>query len=379
MKRLIAILAAISLLAFGLVIRQNVTAVSQTVCIPAPSGLVAWWPGDGNANDIAGGRHGVPVNGATFGPGLVAQAFSFNGASWVEVPDDPVWTLGTNDFTIDLWVNFNGLGGRDPFIGHDDGGGEQNKWIFWYDAGGHDKLGGVPALRFHINSPHPNPIPFPHDTVVAPWNPVLGRWYHVAVTRSGNTYTLYIDGSQAATDTSTFSIPDPSVSLTIGRAEGFALNGLVDEVEIHSRALSAQEIFEIFAAGAAGKCKGAATVSIDIKPGNDPNSINCRNQNGVIPVAILTTRIAAGESSDFDATTVDPLTVRFGRNGSEAAEAHNRGHIEDVDGDSDLDLMLHFRIGQTGIQCGDTSANLTGRTFDNRQIRGSDSIRTVGN
>lgn len=117
-------------------------------CISPPSSLVAWWPGDGNANDLAGGRHGTSMNGATFGPGLVAQAFSFNGSSWVEVPDDPVWTLGARDFTIDLWANFNGLSGRDPLISHDDGGGGQNKWIFWYDARGHDKLLNVPALRF---------------------------------------------------------------------------------------------------------------------------------------------------------------------------------------------------------------------------------------
>jgi uncharacterized repeat protein (TIGR01451 family) len=241
--------------------------------VPPPSDLVAWWPGDGNANDILGGRHGTPANGAAFGPGHVAQAFSFNGASWVEVPDDPIWTSGANDFTIDLWVNFNGLSGRDPFIGHDDGSGEQNKWIFWYDAAGHDKLGGVPALRFHINSPHPSPVPFPHDTVVAPWNPMLGRWYHVAVTRSGNTYTLYIDGSQAATDTSAFSIPDPGVPLTIGRAEGFTLNGSVDEVEIHSRALSAQEIFQVFAAGSAGKCKATTGADLVITKTVAPNLV----------------------------------------------------------------------------------------------------------
>ena len=88
-------------------------------------------------------------------------------------------------------------------IAHDNAGGEQNKWIFWYDALGHDKQPAVPALRFHINSPHPAPVPFPHDTVVAPWSPVLGRWYHVAVTRSGITYMLYIGGAQVATDTRT--------------------------------------------------------------------------------------------------------------------------------------------------------------------------------
>jgi len=109
-------------------------------------------------------------------------------------------------------------------------------------------------------------------------------------------------------------------------------------------------------------------VAIDIKPDEFPNSINPRSRE-VIPVAILTT-------DTFDATTVDPLSITFGPNG--AIEAHGRGHIEDVDGDGDDDLVLHFRIQETGIQCGDTSASLTGTTFSGFAIEGSDSIQTVG-
>ena len=109
------------------------------------------------------------------------------------------------------------------------------------------------------------------------------------------------------------------------------------------------------------------TVTIDIKPGNTPNSINPgSNQN--IPVAVLTTET-------FDATQVDPLTVVFGP--GEAAESHGRSHIEDVDGDGDADLVLHFRVRESGIQCGDTVATISGETFDGRPITGSDAIRTV--
>lgn len=113
---------------------------------------------------------------------------------------------------------------------------------------------------------------------------------------------------------------------------------------------------------------------IDIKPASEQNSINIRPK-GVISVAILSTNLADGESANFDATTVDPLSVEFGP--TDALEAHGRGHIEDVDKDGDLDLLLHFRTQEAGIKCGDAFASLSGQTFDDVPILGSDSIKTV--
>ncbi len=116
-------------------------------------------------------------------------------------------------------------------------------------------------------------------------------------------------------------------------------------------------------------------VDIDIKPESYPNSINLRSK-GVIPVAILSTNTAAGEAVDFDATQVDATTVRFGPNGT--GIVHSSGHIGDVDGDSHMDLVVHFITQATGISCGETSASLTGETFGGQAIEGTDSIRTVG-
>lgn len=112
----------------------------------------------------------------------------------------------------------------------------------------------------------------------------------------------------------------------------------------------------------------AKPVAIDIKPGSLPNSVNPKSK-GVIPVAILTT-------DTFDAASVDPATVRFGKTGTEAPPVHSA--LEDVDGDRDTDLIFHFNTQATGIQCGDTSASLTGKTFDGQMIEGADSIKTAG-
>ena len=115
-------------------------------------------------------------------------------------------------------------------------------------------------------------------------------------------------------------------------------------------------------------------VPLDIKPGSDPNSINCNNHNGVIPVAILTTE-------DFDATTVDHTTVTF-EGGSEThvnrTSGEPRRHEEDVDDDGDTDLVFHFRLLNTNLTCDSTEGTLTGETFDGMAIEGVDSVRVVG-
>ena len=119
---------------------------------------------------------------------------------------------------------------------------------------------------------------------------------------------------------------------------------------------------------------GTPAVMVDIKPGQWPNVIPLRSR-GNLTVALLTTRIAAGEGVDFEAATVDLGSVRFGPAG--APESHGQGHFQDVDGDGDEDLVMHFRIPATGIAPGDTVATLTGQTVAGQGFQGSDAIITM--
>ncbi len=84
----------------------------------------------------------------------------------------------------------------------------------------------------------------------------------------------------------------------------------------------------------------AITVTMDIIPDSSKNQINIKSK-GVVPVAILS-------SVSFDATKIQLDTIEFGP--GKAKESHSKLHIEDVNGDGLLDVMLHFdtqKIQQT--------------------------------
>lgn len=104
-------------------------------------------------------------------------------------------------------------------------------------------------------------------------------------------------------------------------------------------------------------------LTIDIKPGGYPNSINVGSK-GVVPVAILTTE-------EFDAATVDPATVLF------AGASPLRWAWEDVDYDGDVDLLLQFKTQELNLTEGSTEATLTGYTFDELPVQGSDTVNIV--
>ena len=67
-------------------------------CSAPPSGLVTWWNGDGNANDIVGANNGTLINGTSFAPGKVGQAFSLDGVDdYVEIPHSESLNFGPID------------------------------------------------------------------------------------------------------------------------------------------------------------------------------------------------------------------------------------------------------------------------------------------
>jgi len=114
-------------------------------------------------------------------------------------------------------------------------------------------------------------------------------------------------------------------------------------------------------------------MKINVRPHGFPNPINL---NTDATLAALTTR--AGEYGlplAFDATKIDPLSVRWGvrtnlfnvANPTGASEMHAQGHLNDdyeldeTTRDGDLDMDLHFKPSLSGLKVGDTEACLKGK------------------
>ncbi|MFB6300241.1 MAG: PKD domain-containing protein [Halobacteriales archaeon] len=136
--------------------------------------------------------------------------------------------------------------------------------------------------------------------------------------------------------------------------------------------------------GASDTCKLTFTVwiavEINIKPGSDPNAVNCKKKGGT-PVAVLTT-------DDFDATRVDPSSLRFGApsdviGGGGAGIIHEGGHFEDAkpdhgSKDGDTDFVGHFHTPDTGFDGTQDTGRLEGETQDGIPLVGTDSVKLVG-
>jgi|GEM_PF-619849 len=210
-------------------------------CVPPPSGMVGWWPGDGNANDIVGGNNGTPVNGAGFAPGIVGQAFSFNGANQtVTVPSSPSLSFGTTSpLTVELWAYRTSSADPMHLVGKRNACGDLNYQMAV-------NMGTGEGLCFGDGD---------GNEVASGLDLPINTWTHLAGTFDGTNFRLYVNGVLTATQAGTLG-PVNSVPLEIGGSGTCPMfAGLIDELSIYDRALSSDEVAAIYSAGTFGKCK----------------------------------------------------------------------------------------------------------------------------
>ena len=111
-------------------------------------------------------------------------------------------------------------------------------------------------------------------------------------------------------------------------------------------------------------------ISIDIKPGSYPNSINPSNLWN-IPVAIIST-------PEFHAVEmINPNSLTFGPTGDEQSLGFCNTKGEDINADGILDLVCHFITLNAHFKCGDNAGTLRGETVDGTPVEGVDSVTII--
>lgn len=208
-------------------------------------GPIGYWPFDGNANDAAG-----TVNGSTagsFASGKIGQAVWLDGSQGVNLgsPSLAGWGI-TNQMTVALWVNQASRAGTQAIFA-------KGMW-----AGNITAISTLVYLSDGVVSSQFG------DGVNRLWlgggAPLSANaWHHVAVTLSGTTGSLYIDGAPAGqyADGAFGNLNDPAYDKEtgIGYVADHAqipFSGGIDDVRIYNRALSAGEISTIYQNGLSG-------------------------------------------------------------------------------------------------------------------------------
>lgn len=232
-------------------ITANFTNLSGCVL---PSGMVSWWPGAGNGNDIVGTNNGTMENGATFASGLVGTALSLDGI------DDYVALGGTAippPWTAELWIKRQDSPAPSSVLLAD---GVAALKLEQYNSS--RKVG---ITRFGVGDYAFN--------YIAP----AERWVHLAFVGNGASTLLYANGVWQDTLAENIALPLSQ----LGRDNYVdRLKGLVDELAVYNRALSAGEIQAICNAGAAGKCLAPVLITSVSRTGNNVY-LSWRSQKGM--------------------------------------------------------------------------------------------------
>ena len=239
---------------------------AQEECVQLPPGAVAWWPADGTLEDVVGGHDAQDLGWAfpvVFSPGRVGQAFDFDAFDTaLVVQHDDALNFGPGDeYTLALWMRTRRVLNTAAAV-------LVSKWQgfsqpFPYEVRisattGADNLGRVAGVCFDETS-----------SAAAQTTQALDdeTFHHLALVFRHPDLTIdnHVDGTLESSTT----YPAPLGSLANPSDLHFGIRanpinpysatnyrGLLDEIMIFDRALSACEIDAIHAAGEAGVCRG---------------------------------------------------------------------------------------------------------------------------
>jgi len=223
-------------------------------CLAPPSGLTAWWAGEGDTRDSVGNTLGQWDGAAQYTEGKVGQAFQFDGVSSAVVISASSGTdAGTGaGMTVAAWVK--------------PAGGRHIMWIGWTvgesSYGPYGYFLADDSIYFNVVDSQGDS----HPIASAPGALVPGEWQHVALTydEAGGTAAIYRNGVAIAQETlGSFRVGTAGRGIVLGRQPPqWAYAGLLDEVMLFNRALPQVEVAALHAAESAGVCRMACVMSV---------------------------------------------------------------------------------------------------------------------
>jgi hypothetical protein len=193
----------------------------------ARGGLISYWAGEGNANDSAGPNSGTLINGVTFEPGVIGQAFHFDGTSYVQAGTTGL-PAGSSDRTLDVFFKVDAFATSESFLA------------------GYGTFG-TSNSTYQLGTLQDGSVYFSQwgDAIFGP-SVQAGTWHNLGVTNVGALATLYLDGTAVASKDMNINTASDS-TFYIGRIPGRRgnkrqIHGFVDEVKFFDSALSSDQM-----------------------------------------------------------------------------------------------------------------------------------------
>jgi Concanavalin A-like lectin/glucanases superfamily len=255
--------------------------------------------GEGETVEDLTGEHDGAIEGASwFENGKYGSTLNFDGENdCVTVEDAPDLQL-TEELTLEAWVKPKGSGASEPIIF------KETPWFFGYSLylgiNEHGHMEGLIGEEGYESSVAEDPAKL--ETNV---------WSHIALTFDGSHMRLHVNGQLV--DTSKAEGPwGTSGPLSIGCSEEFEDNfkGLIDEVRVYNRALSAAEISADAGAGLqTPQNTPVAAYSFDAGEGEVAEDVTANEHDGAIEGASWFENGKYGSALDFDGEEGECVTV----------------------------------------------------------------------
>jgi len=212
------------------------------------SGLIHYWSFDENQGDIfydsVSGKNGQ-IFGAKWTNGISGSALIFDGKDdYATLPDNNSIWLPENNFTISVWVSLN------VFM-------TSNNMVLDLNYSRTNETGynilytkNKPVFQLHTKSKV-------NEDLYSELSIRLNKWYHICTVRNESIQAIYINGQlyasrECSSEPIRFVDDYDDNKVNIGRyttvlaQPRYFLNGKIDELKIYNRALSTDEIEQIY-------------------------------------------------------------------------------------------------------------------------------------